>query len=802
MASMVGEIVGHYRILEKLGGGGMGIIYKALDIKLDRHVALKFLPPVFSMNEDSKQIIINEAKIAATLDHPNICTIHEVGETEEDQIFIAMSYYEGESLKKRIKKGDLKQNEIENIIKQTARGLLAAHEKGIVHRDIKPDNIFITKSGDVKILDFGVAKVEGDYSVRDAEKITGTISYMSPEQITGQKTDHRSDIWSFGVLIYELVTGLKPFGNQYEQSTMYSILNDDPDLSLLKELDIPPYLKEIVQICLEKKIENRINSISDVLSIFEGEEIATKGKKSKVKLFSLIFSALIIVIIVSILFNLYTPLISIFSPKSKTQNKIAILPFNYSENIDTNNKMNLLLQNLIANYLMNTEQVVIVDPMSLNGYIGDISNLIVLDEINEITSLLKEIDVDYYLNGSLQFSKDKYFVVGNFVETSTKQINFSINESFNIEDETVQIAEIISNKIFDFFQIKKLSKSDDESIHPFMMGTKNISALKTFLLASEHMYRMERVEAKKYLYQSIELDSTFLCPRVWLISYLFSEGNYEEAETHLNIAKGYEYKANIMEKILINWAEARLNDDIYGRIRCLKMGLEYSPQNNIILYQLGYNYYTLKNYSTALKYLEPVVEMKWTFSPAYYVTGYCLMKQSKFERAIQILERSLVHEPIYEMTYLLLKLAYQQIGDSDQADYYEKLCESHWTSVGISGVEGLNVSAELYQDFNLFHESISDYQQVLYHEPNNIEVIEKIGDLYLAVKDTNASIDRYQSALQYDNLIPSVNLKLGRIYDSRHDNLQALKHYNNFIQKDTSEIKSQINLRIQQLNNY
>jgi tetratricopeptide (TPR) repeat protein len=424
-----------------------------------------------------------------------------------------------------------------------------------------------------------------------------------------------------------------------------------------------------------------------------------------------------------------------------------------------------------------------------------------LDETNEISNLLKDIEVDYYLNGSLQFSKDKYFILCNFVETDTKQINFSVNESFNIEDETFQLAEIISNKIYDFFQIKKLSKSDDKSIHPFKMGTKNISALKAFLLASEHMYRMERVEAKKYLKQSIELDSTFLCPRVWLISYLFSEGNYQEAETNLKIAKRYEHKANIMEKILINWAEARLKDDIFGRIRCLKMGLEYSPQNNIILYQLGFNYYTLKNYSTALKYLEPVVEMKWTFSPAYYVTAFCLLKQSKVERAIKILEGSLVHEPIYEMTYLLLELAYRQIGDFDQTEYYRKLSESHWAALGISEIEGLIYSAELNSEFSLFHESISDYRKVLEHEPNNIHVIEKIGDLHLTVKDTNASIGEYKNALLYDNLIPSVNLKLGELYDARSDTMKALKYYNNFVRKDTSEIKAQIRLRINQLNN-
>ncbi len=198
---MIGEIVSHYKILEKIGGGGMGIVYKAQDLKLDRFVALKFLPPVYSMNEDFKQSIIEEAKIAATLDHPNICTIYEVGETEDEQIFISMSYYEGETLRDKLKNKTIDQNDIESIILQIAKGLEEAHNNGIIHRDIKPENIFITKHNEVKILDFGVAKIDGDYSVIDTEKVKGTIAYMSPEQISGKQIDHRTDIWAFGVLL-------------------------------------------------------------------------------------------------------------------------------------------------------------------------------------------------------------------------------------------------------------------------------------------------------------------------------------------------------------------------------------------------------------------------------------------------------------------------------------------------------------------------------------------------------------------------------------------------------------------------
>jgi len=156
---MIGKTISHYKILEKLGGGGMGVVYKAEDTKLKRTVALKFLPPSFSLDEEAKQRFLNEAQAASSFDHPNICTIHEISETDDGQLFIAMAYYQGETLKKKIEKGPIKTEEAIDIVIQVAEGLRRAHNKGIIHRDIKPANIFITNDGIAKILDFGLAKV-------------------------------------------------------------------------------------------------------------------------------------------------------------------------------------------------------------------------------------------------------------------------------------------------------------------------------------------------------------------------------------------------------------------------------------------------------------------------------------------------------------------------------------------------------------------------------------------------------------------------------------------------------------------
>jgi serine/threonine protein kinase len=179
---MIGKTISHYKIIEKLGGGGMGVVYKAEDTKLNRTVALKFLPTAFSLDDEIKQRFIIEAQAASSFDHPNICTIHEISETDDGQLFIAMAYYDGETLKKKIEKGPLNLEEAIDITIQTAEGLCKAHEKDIIHRDIKPANLFITNDWITKILDFGLVKVTGQTQLTQMGSTVGTVSYMSPEQ--------------------------------------------------------------------------------------------------------------------------------------------------------------------------------------------------------------------------------------------------------------------------------------------------------------------------------------------------------------------------------------------------------------------------------------------------------------------------------------------------------------------------------------------------------------------------------------------------------------------------------------------
>ena len=269
---MIGQIISHYKIISKLGEGGMGVVYKAVDTKLKRNVALKFLPPSFSFNKEAKQRFIYEAQSASSLDHTNICNIHEIGETAEGQLFIVMAYYEGETLKSKIGRGTIDCFKTIEITKQIAEGLKKAHEKGIVHRDIKPANIFITNEGVIKILDFGLAKSSGRTQLTQIGTTVGTCNYMSPEQARGEEVDKRTDIWALGILMFEMMTGTVPFYSEYDQAIIYSILNEEVPLEKF-ENQIPENLGLIILKSLNKDRNDRYQTTDEL--ILKLKEIST-----------------------------------------------------------------------------------------------------------------------------------------------------------------------------------------------------------------------------------------------------------------------------------------------------------------------------------------------------------------------------------------------------------------------------------------------------------------------------------------------------------------------------------------------
>jgi tetratricopeptide (TPR) repeat protein len=263
---MIGETISHYKILEKLGEGGMGVVYRARDTKLDRDVAIKLLPPHLSSNPETVKRFIHEAKAASALNHSAIGVIHEIDETEDGQTFIAMALYEGGTLREKIDSGDLTGEEAVTIASQIASGLARAHEKGIIHRDIKPQNILLTRDGEAKIIDFGLAKLAGRTKLTRDGSTLGTAAYMSPEQARGEEVDNRSDIFSLGTILYEMLAGEPPFTGEHEAAVLYGIVHEEPKPLSLYRSDIPVKMQRIVNKTLDKDPNKRYQSTGDVLA--------------------------------------------------------------------------------------------------------------------------------------------------------------------------------------------------------------------------------------------------------------------------------------------------------------------------------------------------------------------------------------------------------------------------------------------------------------------------------------------------------------------------------------------------------
>jgi serine/threonine protein kinase/tetratricopeptide (TPR) repeat protein len=535
---MIGKTISHYRILEKLGEGGMGVVYKAEDTKLGRPVALKFLPPELTRDDEANKRFIQEARAASALDHPNICTVHEIDETNEGQTFIAMACYEGESLKAKIERGPLKLDEALEIATQTAQGLAKAHGEGIIHRDIKPANILVTKDGLVKIVDFGLAKLAGTKATKTG-KTLGTAQYMSPEQARGENVDARSDIFSLGAVLYEMLTGRHAFPGEYEQAALYAILNQNPEPVTALRSGIPMEFERIVMKMLVKSPAERYQRLDDFLVDLRalkkqvesrGEPIVRPRVRSRRRGIAIAIAAAAVIVAVGALV-----MRSVFSHRTGPIDSIAVLP----------------LENLSGDpaqeYFADGMTEALITDLANIGALKVISRTSVMrfkDTKEPLPKIARELGVDAVIEGSVLLVGDRVRITAQLIEAQADRHIWAESYERNIRD-ILSLQQEVAREIAKAIKVA-LTPAEEATLTKAVQVDPKVHDL--YLRGRYHWNKRTAEDLAKsieYFQKVIEIDPRFALAYIALADAYTVIGNwgYRDPREMFALAKHYAEKA-------------------------------------------------------------------------------------------------------------------------------------------------------------------------------------------------------------------------------------------------------------------
>lgn len=563
---MVGQNISQYKIIEEVGRGGMGIVYKAHDGSLDRIVALKFLPHYLTSDANEKERFYHEARAASSLNHPNITTIYEIKEFE-NQIYLAMEFVEGRTIKKLIEPEVPSIKKVLDLAIQICEGLAAAHEKSVVHRDIKSENIMVTAKGQVKIMDFGLAKVKGASKLTKAGSTLGTAAYMSPEQAQGEEVDHRSDIFSFGVVLYELLTGKLPFRGEHQAALLYSLVNEDPTPIARYNEKVTPEIERIILKALAKDPEDRYQHADEMLADLRRERkhleyakagyatstiskpaipVAKAGPKKGVMKYIVIAAGLILIVLGLVIFNPFNFQIS--TQKSTAASGKSTLAVMYFEDIpDPADKDHTgeMLTNLLTTSLFQTKEIEVISRERLY----DIQKELGSADVNTIsppmaTKIAQRAGVSMMLLGSILQKQPSLAVTYRLIEIQSGKILSTQRLSGFLPDRIFALVDTLAQLVKDDLQVTSAPSAPLQSVAT--VTTKSPEAYRSYLEGIELNNRFYTSEATAAFRRAIELDSNFAMAYFQMATVNLNAITNEEFVN--SVKKAYALSGNVTER--------------------------------------------------------------------------------------------------------------------------------------------------------------------------------------------------------------------------------------------------------------
>jgi len=699
---MIGRNILHYKIIEEIGSGSMGIIYKAEDTRLERMVAIKFLPRQIAATLDQRNRFKREAKAAANLSHPNIATIYGLEEMK-DELFIVMEYIDGRNLRNILDEESTKKNipflplyTVLNYTKQMAQGLLAAHEKGVIHRDIKPENVMINFRDQIKITDFGLAKMADSELLTKTGIVVGTIAYISPEQISGEPVDQRTDIWSLGVMLYEMIAGQRPFRGEYAQATIYSILNEDPEPLRSYYPDISDKLENINNRILAKNSTDRYQNCEQILNdlhscaektvladethlhtpVTENEinEHITKRlhkspsglmksiwRQSKIswKIATMIMLLALISILISTLILQKSP------PNDTSSKKIAVLPFININNDPADEYFSDGIMEDILTQLVKISDMKVISRTTMMRYKNSSKTM------HEIS---KELKADVVLEGSVRRDANHLRISVQLIDAATDEhlwaetYDKELNQVFAIQSE-------IALKIAHTLQAKLTQSEKDLLQRP---KTYNPEVYNLLLKGRYLVNKLDSANVVKAinLFEealSIEPDNANIWTSLANAYTVLAELGY------LNLDEGYSKARRMVEKALLLDNQLANAHTVLGMIRLaydwdwigaeteFQKAIKIEPRNTTTINQMGQLARTLGRIDEAILLIEQTIELEPVILINYVYLAHFLIYAGRLDEAISTLEKGLELNHQFPYFHYLLGCAYLLKEEPNQA---------------------------------------------------------------------------------------------------------------------------------------